>query len=75
MIDASARPIWWHAHSGPPYVCRGGAGWRGKSVTEDLAAVHRDDGLGVVVVASLDPPEHCPYAIPGWAMLRGSVEA
>lgn len=72
MID-QARPIWWHVHSGPPYICHGGAGWTVKDAAEDLAAVHFEEGTAVVVIESLDPPEWCAYRIPGWAVLHGVV--
>lgn len=62
---------WWHVHSGPPYICRGGAQRRVNA--DDLAEIHREDGLTVVVVESKDDPRDCAYVQPGWTILHGTV--
>jgi hypothetical protein len=82
MIDGTPeRPTppgrikhWYHVHTGPPYVCHGGA--ERADLVEDLAAVIQDgwsDGAPTVTVLSLDAPTVCAYRQPWSVVLIGRV--
>jgi hypothetical protein len=62
---------WWHVHSGPPYVCHGGADRRADA--ELHAETLREDGrtAAFVVESKHALDERCAYAQPGWVAVRG----